>query len=94
MLIEILAGLLIALVCVRLLTYAMIKTWFRENTRVDRDNVRVVIQEAMANGEYRVVQCGFNRKRKEITAVKGYRTSSRDQELIDKGPAAIIHEVC
>ena len=48
----------------------------------------------MDNGEYRVVQCGFNRKRKEITAVKGYHTKKRDDELIKKGPEAIIREEC
>ena len=89
-----LAGLAIAFISVALLTYAAIKKWFRENTTVDKDNVRAIIQEAMDNGEYRVVQCGFNRKRKEITAVKGYHTKKRDDELIKKGPEAIIREEC
>ena len=94
MLISLLLGLTLTLLVVAVLTYETIKTWFRENTRVDKDNVRAIIQEAMENGEYRVIQCGFNRKRKELTAVKGYRTKERDQELIEKGPAAIIHEEC
>lgn len=89
-----LAGLAIAFAAVALLTYAVLKKWFRNNTIVDKDNVRAIIQEAMENGEYRVVQCGFNRKNNELTAVKGYRTKRRDEELIEKGPEAIIHEEC
>lgn len=89
-----LAGLAIAFVAAALLTYATLKKWFRNNTIVDKDNVRAILQEAMENGEYRVVQCGFNRKNKEITAVKGYRAKRRDEELIKKGPEAIIHEEC
>ena len=89
-----LAGLTIAFVAAALLTYAALKKWFRNNTIVDKDNVRAILQEAMENGEYRVVQCGFNRKKKEITAVKGYRAKRRDEELIKKGPEAIIHEEC
>ena len=89
-----LAGLAIAFVAAALLTYATLKKWFRNNTIVDKDNVREILQEAMENGEYRVVQCGFNRKNKEITAVKGYRAKRRDEELIKKGPEAIIHEEC
>ena len=89
-----LAGLAIAFISVAILTYAAIKKWFRENSTVDKDNVRAIIQEAMDNGEYRVVKCVFNRKRKEITAVKGYHTKERDDELIKKGPEAIIKEEC
>ena len=89
-----LAGLAIAFVAVAMLTYAALKKWFRNNTVVDKDNVRAIIQEAMENGEYRVVQCGFNRKRREITAVKGYHAKRRDEELIKKGPQAIIREEC
>ena len=89
-----LAGLAIAFVAVAMLTYAALKKWFRNNTIVDKDNVRAIIQEAMENGECRVVQCGFNRKNKEITAVKGYRAKRRDEELIKKGPEAIIREEC
>ena len=89
-----LAGLAIAFVAVAMLTYAALKKWFRNNTIVDKDNVRAILQEAMENGEYRVVQCGFNRKNKEITAVKGYRAKRRDEELIKKGPEAIIREEC
>ena len=89
-----LAGLAIAFVSVALLTYAALKKWFRENTTVDKDNIRAIIQESLGNGEYKVVQCGFNRKRREITAVKGYQTKKRDEELIKKGPEAIIREDC
>lgn len=90
----ILAGLAITLFAVALLTFAAIKKWYRQNTTVDKDNVRALFQEAMANGDYKVVQCGFNRRTKKITAVKGYQASKRDDELIEKGPAAIIHEEC
>ena len=89
-----LAGLAVAFIAIACLTWATIKKWFRENTTVDKDNIRAILQEKMANGEYKVVQVGFNRKRKEITAVKGYRTKERDEELIKKGPEAIIREEC
>ena len=83
-----------ALVAVALLEYTKIKEWFHANTYVDKDHVRAVFQQAMANGDYKVVQCGFNRKTKELTAVKGWQAKERDQELIAKGPAAIITEEC
>ena len=89
-----LAGLAIAVAAVAMLTYAAIKKWFRENTTVDRDNVRAVLQESMKNGNCKVIQCGFNRKLNKITAIKAYEAEHRDRELIEKGPRAIIHEEC
>ena len=89
-----LAGLAIAFVAVAMLTFAVLKKWFRENTTVDRDNVRAVLQEAMANGDYKVIQCGFNRRLNKITAIKAYEAENRDRELIETGPEAIIHEEC
>ena len=92
----VLVGLLVgvALVAVAYLAFSTLRKWFRENTQVDKDNVRAVFQEALANGDYKVVQCGFNRRTRQVTAVKGYRASQRDRELIDKGSCAIIREEC
>ena len=87
-----LVGGVLGYVIVKLLKYAELKKWFRQNTEVDKDNIRAVFQEALANGEYKVIQCGFNTKRKEVTAIKAYQTEDRDSELIELGREAIITE--
>lgn len=87
----ILAGLAIGglLVAVALLTFEEIKEWFIENTEINKEEVRVLVQDKLSNGKYKVVSLGFNLRKKSITASKTYEAEDRDDELIRRGTCVI-----
>ena len=88
----IIAGLVAIMVAV--LTMKVIKDWFRENTVVDKDNVRAIIQDDMANGHVKVIQVGFRRSAGKLTAVKAYDAEKVDEELKAKGKECIYKDAC
>ncbi len=88
-----LAAVAIAVV-VLMLTFAIVKKWFRSNNTIqDKEHVNVVLKQRLKSGKYKTVGGIFNPKTEKVLNATAWESKELDEDLQALDRVAVLHDV-
>ena len=88
------AGTLIAVAVIALLTIQMVRDWYQEKNKIrDKHHVNVMLKQRLSNGNYKTVTGVFDPYEDKIHDAKVFESKKLDDDLASRKRCCVIHDM-